>query len=333
VSLERPTGGVTRQSVHALLGRITGGEPKLVQLQLNGVPQILDVWGTEFQGEIALHPGRNEIQVVAMRGRDRVEHRVDVEYRPPEPSPEIRILSPPAGPLPHPVPDVLEIEGEADGPGGQVRVVFNGFAVPAFIQHGRFSARVPRLASEMTIWAEASGGMLRRSRPVTVSVPASAPPAAFLLLHLPSYGRVLDAKVSLVHRPDATTAETLPAATPLAPSAVADGSCAVFSLPAKPGAYSLILDYRLPIGDLVKDGWGMIFVPGAQGYRVWRLGPFRLTGRGRTLLGRFLLPQGIFWDEEGWYNGTSASADVVTRFRYEDGVLWAERRDGPFPTQ
>lgn len=101
----------------------------------------------------------------------------------------------------------------------------------------------------------------------------------------------------------------------------------MFTITPNAGAYTLVLDYRLPIGDLVKNGWGMIFVPGQRGYRVWRLGPFRLSGKGQTVLGRFLLPQGIFWDEEGWYSGSSETVDAVMRFSFEDRVMWAERRD------
>ncbi len=328
ISVERPTAGVTAESVHALSGRILGGKAAAVQLQVNGVPQILDVWGATFEGEIALKAGRNEIRLAASGSRGRVERQIELEYRPPEASSELRILRPESGPLPEPLTDVLHVEGESSAPKGKLRIVFNGFAIPASAANGRFSAVVPRIGAEMTIWAETQGENVERSNAVTVHGTTVAS-AAYLLLHLPTYGHEATPTVWLSHRPNPSSTENVPALTVLPPaSAPGNGGYSLYTIPKpKAGAYNLVLDYRLPIGEVVEKGWAMLFIPRDTGYRVWRLGPFRLTGKGRAILGRFLLPQGLFWDEDGWYNGSTETAEVITRFRYTDHLMWLERRE------
>ncbi len=107
----------------------------------------------------------------------------------------------------------------------------------------------------------------------------------------------------------------------------------VFALPsAGDGAYALALDYKLANGDAVRKGWGIVFVPAPGGYRSLRLGPFQLVGKGRVTLAKFLLPHGIFWEEDSWFTGMAESSDSLTKFRHPDGVSWAERKgEAEFP--
>ncbi len=330
IDVERPTAGVTAQSLQALSGRIRGEKAALVRVQVNGVPQILDVWGSNFESEIALKAGRNEIRLTANGVREKVERQIEVEYRPPEASPELRILRPASGTLPEPAGDVLQVEGEVDGATGKLRIVFNGFAIPAVAANGRFSAVVPRIGTEMTIWAETAGESPERSNAVTVrAATPAAMPAAYLLLYLPTYGYEAEPTVRLSQRPDPSRVEEAPAPTVLPPaSRPGNGGYSVYAIP-KPeaGAYSVALDYHFPIGEVVEKGWAMLFIPGEKGYQVRRLGPFRLTGEGRAVLARFLLPQGLFWDDDGWFNGSTETAEATARFRYADHVMWVERRE------
>lgn len=108
----------------------------------------------------------------------------------------------------------------------------------------------------------------------------------------------------------------------------------IFAIPAtQEGVYTLALDYRVPPGDSVEKGWGLVFVPGPSGYRSLRLGPFQLSGKGRVILAKFLLPHGIFWEEDSWFTGFAEGSDSLTKFRYPDGVSWTEKKGEPeFPT-
>jgi hypothetical protein len=83
----------------------------------------------------------------------------------------------------------------------------------------------------------------------------------------------------------------------------------------------------------VERGWAVVFVPSAGMYRSLRMGPFRLTGKGRVILAKFLAPQGIFWEEDSWFTGTAESAESLTKFQYLNSVSWTERKGEPeFPT-
>ena len=107
----------------------------------------------------------------------------------------------------------------------------------------------------------------------------------------------------------------------------------VFAFPAtQDGAYALALDYRVPSGELVDKGWCVVIVPGTNGYRNLRLGPFQLTDKGRAILAKFLLPYGIFWEEDFWFTAFAEGVDSFSKFRHADGVSWMELKGEPeFP--
>jgi hypothetical protein len=54
-----------------------------------------------------------------------------------------------------------------------------------------------------------------------------------------------------------------------------------------------------------------------------------VAGAGRVAIARVLLPQGVLWEQDGWFTGRSASGDTVTKFRFPDGVTWTERIGEP----
>ena len=54
--------------------------------------------------------------------------------------------------------------------------------------------------------------------------------------------------------------------------------------------------------------------------------PVRLGSSGRAVLARVLLPQGVLWEQDGWFSGSSESVDTVTKFRFPEGINWVERK-------
>ena len=148
-------------------------------------------------------------------------------------------------------------------------------------------------------------------------------------MHLPDADARFEARLWLVHRPNPAASDGPRKVMPVSSSGGSgtDPSSILFALRhTLAGAYALALDYRLPAGVSVERGWGLIFVPGANGYRVLRLGPFTLKGKGRATLAKFLLPQAIFWEEDSWFHGGAEGGESVTKFRYSDGVSWSERK-------
>ena len=339
IRIERPQAGTTAQGVQPLTGRLLGGTAKEVFLSLNGEQQMLDVWGTKFEGEVGLRPGRNQIRVVAVGPRGILaEESREVQYAPPAPSSDIKIVSPTDGTVFDSTgPDVIPVEGTvSETATGTATVVFNNFTVPVGVREGRFATTIPLVGPVVIVWAEMRGeGGSRRSLPATVRTQPGRPPAGYVLLYLPGPAAKFDARVWLSHRMDPAELDGRRKVVMLPPSGGGGAMqpSMVFAFrQTQPGAYALALDYRLPPGDSVEKGWGLVLVPAAKGYRVLRLGPFSLSGKGRATLAKFLLPHGVFWDEDSWFNGTAEGAEAVTKFRYSEGVSWSERKGEPeFP--
>jgi len=338
VQIHRPQGGTTSQAIQPLAGRVSGGAVKGIVVHLNGRQQLLDAWDNAFEGEVILRRGSNQIRVVAMGARGPLaEQSVEVQYVPP-PSSAIRITRPADGTVfTAPAQDVIEVEGEVSDAGiRQARVIFNEFTIPVTVKDGHFSALIPAIAPEMTIWADARGeGGSHSSDPVTVRREPYKAVRAYVLLYLPTASRKIDARLWLSQR--ASTADTdsprkITSHVPFGLPAT-EHTSALFALPAiQDGAYTLALDYRIPSGESVEKGWCSVIVPGTTGYRNLRLGPFRLTGKGRVVLAKFLRPYGIFWDEDYWFTAVAEGAGSFTKFRHTDGVSWVELKGEPeFP--
>ncbi len=339
IHIERPHAGTTDQGIQALVGRVSGGAAKAVVIHMNETQHLLDLWGDRFEGEVGLRRGSNRIRVVAMGPRGPLaEKSVEVQYVPPAPSPTIRILRPADGAVfGSPDQDLIEVEGEVSEPGlSRLRIVFNEFAVPAAVRDGRFSVIVPAIAPEITIWAEAHGerGVLG-SDSITVHRRPYKATRGYVLLHLPTPSRKVDARLWILQRAKPADPDNQGKVTSHFPLGTPEHerTSILFAFPStQGGAYVMALDYRIPSGESVEKGWAVVFIPSPSGHRSLRLGPLEMTGKKRVTLARFLLPHGIYWEEDSWFTGTAEGAESLTKFRYSDGVSWTERKGEPeFP--
>lgn len=48
------------------------------------------------------------------------------------------------------------------------------------------------------------------------------------------------------------------------------------------------------------------------------------TVKGRTVIARILMPEGIFWDDEGNFSGNIEDSDSITKYNSETGLVWKE---------
>ncbi len=340
VRIERPHAGTTSQGTQVVAGQVTGGAVKVVVVQLNEGQQLLDVWGTRFEGEVSLREGQNRIRVVAMGAQGPLaEKSVDVQYASPAASPALKIVRPQDGAvLDGPGQDVIEVEGEVSESGAvTARVVFNEFSIPVPVKNGRFSATVPAVAPEIAIRVEVqSGRIVLGSSTIRVFRRPFRPVRGYALLHVPSSARGVDGRLLLLHRVNPADPDDKKKLTSHFPVGAeeAERTSALFAFPAtQGGAYMAGFEYRVPPGESVEKGWATLFIPSGGMYRSLRLGPFHLTGKGRVALAKFLVPQGIFWDEDSWFTGTAESAESLTKFRYSSSVSWTERKGEPeFPS-
>jgi hypothetical protein len=92
----------------------------------------------------------------------------------------------------------------------------------------------------------------------------------------------------------------------------------------KPGVYTLIVRYRgsSALGDVRPT----LYLPDKDHLTPRTLKPVSLSGAGRTVLTKVLMPQAILWDQDDWFSGRSESVDAVTKFRIPDGISWVERK-------
>ncbi|HXG05195.1 MAG TPA: hypothetical protein VNO23_17500 [Candidatus Binatia bacterium] len=224
------------------------------------------------------------------------------------------------------------MEGEVDDAGVEtVWLVANDRRIPAVAHAGRFRAVLPVSVPVLRVWAEASrnGAPPGRSGTVTVRGPETAEPATVLVLDWPAGTEGLDVEVTGTWRERPETLEDRPR--PVRFAAVArrsgTGPADVFYLSnVKPGVYTVVLRYRGAPGGRMRP---TLYLPAAEGLRPHVLTPTPLAREGTVVLARFLLPFGVFWDQEAWFSGTSESVDTVTKFRLPEGVVWVERKGEP----
>jgi hypothetical protein len=69
-----------------------------------------------------------------------------------------------------------------------------------------------------------------------------------------------------------------------------------------------------------------LYLPDKDHLTPRTLKPVSLSGAGRTVLTKVLMPQAILWDQDDWFSGRSESVDTVTKFRIPDGISWVERK-------
>lgn len=56
-----------------------------------------------------------------------------------------------------------------------------------------------------------------------------------------------------------------------------------------------------------------------------KIGPVRLEGKGFIPVVRLLLPEGVFWEDDGWFSGVMESGRTTTKYKMPEGVVWKER--------
>jgi hypothetical protein len=227
-------------------------------------------------------------------------------------------------------PPVVVVEGSVDDSRTTTLwVVANDRRIPVRVSDGRFRQIVPAVEPTLRVWAEASraGEPGSRSQSVTVHTTGSRKPSAILVMEWPRESQDLDVQVSAFWRARPDNLDDV--AQPIRLAAVSQPSSAgpsdVFWLRnARPGAYSMVLRYRgLPPND---DVHSTLYVPDGDGMAARAIRPVRLGSSGKAVLARVLFPQGVLWEQDGWFSGSSESVDRVTKFRFPDGISWVERK-------
>jgi hypothetical protein len=227
-------------------------------------------------------------------------------------------------------PPVVVVEGTVDDRSATTLwLVVNERRIAVPVSDGRFRKILPVVEPTFRVWAETSRAREpgSRSQIVTVYSTGSRKPSGVLVMEWPRGSQDLDVEVTALWRahPDRLdeAAQPVRLAAVLKPSGT--GPLDVFWLRnVRPGAYTMMIRYRgLPPSEEVHP---TLYVADEDGLASRAIRPVRLGSAGKAILARVLLPQGVLWEQEGWFSGSSESVDTVTKFRFPEGINWIERK-------
>jgi hypothetical protein len=331
VQLDAPPGRVTDQPSFVVSGRITGEEaPDRLTLRLNGSARELALDGKAFQSSVTLTPGLNRIGA-AVTGSDGVEREdtLVIEYT--RKASAVTLVAPrdgltlgPDDPLAVPIEGTVE-----DVNASAVWLVVNGDAVAVPVRDGRFRHFVAALEPLVRVWAESrsSGDQALRSQAVTITRTGMPATAALLILTWPDDAGGTSPDISATVR--AAPARADAPISPVRLSQLGNGSGPASSSAyglrnPRPGVYSFTA--RWPSLAASVEILSTLYV--SDNGRVSRRVLRNVTARGAkpAFLARILLPQGVGWDDDGWFTGTTESVETIAKFRFPEGVTWTERK-------
>ncbi len=332
VRFDGPRARVTHKDVETVTGKVTGGTTDRLLVYVNEVPMELAIGAGSFQTSVPLQPGLNQVRAIATGpvGLE-TEDSISIEYAPPSSPNGVALTSPADGFVVTPEdPPVVVVEGRVeDKSATTVWLVANDRRIPVRASEGRFRKILPVSEPTLRIWAETSraGEPGSRSQAVTVYTTGPRRPTGVLVMEWPRGTQSLDVEVSALWRrhPERLDEPTQPVRLAGALKPSDNAPVDVFWLRnVTPGAYTMIIRYR----GLPPDGevHPILYLPDSDGLTARALRPVRLGAAGKSVLTRLLLPQGVVWEQDEWFSGTSESADTVTKFRLPEGITWVERK-------
>jgi hypothetical protein len=222
-------------------------------------------------------------------------------------------------------PPVVVVQGEVEDPDTTlVSLMVNGRRVRVPVADRRFRYVVPVLEPAVRLRAETTtGDPPGHSSTITVHGAASAAPALVLVLDGPPPSSPLD--VGATWRSSAARVD-IPAY-PVALKSVAPGpampSSVFYTRGLQAGVYTLAL--RSDAGGAGVPTAGILYLLRDGQLSVRPLNTIPVNGP-RRVLARLLMPYGVLWDQDDWFTGQSQNAETVTKFRFPDGVSWAEKK-------
>jgi hypothetical protein len=92
---------------------------------------------------------------------------------------------------------------------------------------------------------------------------------------------------------------------------------------AVPGIYAFALEYECP--KTVEAAVDVYLYPfDDETKKVRRFPGIRLSGKGGCRVVRVLMPECVFWEDDGWFTGKIERSTSTTKVRQPEGILWKE---------
>jgi len=327
VSISAPAPGGTGQGLVDVTGVATGAGVRSVMLWHGDRKMEVLVKDGGFTKPVSLDYGKNVLVAVTADSAGRTARdRVVVNYRKAGTGLSVRINYPADGATVDAFKRKnLDIKGSVDGEGVEtVRMYLNNSIMDIPVTGGAFSYRAPVEAEENTLFVEATDADGVTSRSDTVRFTA-------FNLHPMDLNVKVDMDggrdgISLVRRwrPHPLAGPDGPAGPSFIDSA-GYGGLSAGAEKAVPGIYTVGVSHDIPPGKFVTATFRVTLYGYDESKKVTRTaGPVTLHGKGYLPAVRMLLPETVFWEDDGWFSGVVDSSSGTMKFRQPEGISWTE---------
>jgi hypothetical protein len=311
-----------KNRVQNISGQVKGNGITRVILSLNEDSVTVPVEHETFHWEGALKDGKNTIIATAWdRNRYSAADKVIVETVPAKNAFSLSIDEPGSGEVESPV---VTVKGKVgDSTVDSVKLILNKETIEVAVLDGGFEKTVLFSERENSLQAEAvnAAGASARSELLNVAVKNKKSPDILVHLIWNDPGSELKAIVARKDREgldqDSGAVSTIDAIEKMsAREGYREKIFAVYE--AKAGAHIISVAGGKKTRCLV-----IVTVPAKQKTRLF--GPMLIEEEG-TIIGRLLMPQGVYWDEDEWFTGKIENGDTVTKYNSPEGMSWKEMK-------
>jgi hypothetical protein len=223
-------------------------------------------------------------------------------------------------------PPIVIVRGRVDDPEvSTVWLAANSRRIPLRVRDGKFEYPLVVIDRTTTISAEAPSSAVRRSEPIIVHAAPNAVTTGVVIL---DWGEARPAGVvemvatwrARADRLEGQQGKVLVRAAPL-PEDIPFSAFYVRNM--NSGVYTFVLGYRGFDAATRMTPRFYLTTPGTPTVRD--LTQVSLSGSGKTVAVRIMVPQAVLWEQDDWFTGRSEASDTITKFR-DDGTSWIERK-------
>ncbi len=321
VKITAPSRKKVGSKVQGISGTAQGNGVLRVILSINGDNTTIPVQNGRFLWDSVLREGKTTILATVwdMEGYSATDS-ITVEVLSPKNSFELSIDEPAGGEVESPV---AMVRGRVeDATVDTVRLIVNGEFIETPVEDGYFEKTVFLKERENTLEAEAINPAGLAARSGVLKVEVKNPMIPDILFHLLCDDHDMEShpKVTLRERSQLDDEK----------GAVSDVD-AVEMMSANEGYWEKVFAV-----EEARDGAYTLKVSGGRGTdcklvvtlnsskRKVRVFEKRLLEGEEWAVGRFLFPEGVFWDEDEWFSGRIEDKDSITKYRSPEGITWKE---------
>lgn len=328
IKITAPKGGVTDKSLIDITGMVEGRGVNSVTLSIRGEERELLVRDGAFRASAQLEEGRNEIVAKALDEEGGIsKDSVSVTYVPAFTATSISFTSPVNnGTLDAMKQKGLMISGAVKGNNiGTVRAYLNKTVLDIAVKDGRFSRTVPIEAEDNMLYAEATDGRTTyRSEKIQFRVLNLYPKDLAVRVEFPGKGDAPRLRYRWAPHPLSEKTGRIPPAPEFLADVGPEGDVVSVG-EAVPGIYTVGLEYEMKPGEVREATFKVTlygYDPGRKKTRT--IGPIKLMGKGYLPAVRVLLPEKVFWEDDGWFSGRVESGQGTMKYKEPEGIEWKE---------